>query len=214
MTDESGHARTPRLRLVAGGADPSAQPPSVSLSGKDVAWSILMARAQTGDADSYRRLLEEIAPYLRALASRRCRTPHDVEDAVQDVLVTIHSIRATYDPSRPFAPWLVAIANRRIVDHLRRQIRRRAREQPMGNESETFADPAANSDETADHRVLESAIDALPPGQQQAVRLLKLQELSLKEASAASGLSIAALKVATHRALKSLRDALSKGNEP
>jgi len=45
----------------------------------------------------------------------------------------------------------------------------------------------------------------LPPGQRQALELLKLKEMSLKEASAATGLSITALKVATHRALKSLR---------
>jgi RNA polymerase sigma-70 factor (ECF subfamily) len=46
--------------------------------------------------------------------------------------------------------------------------------------------------------------------------LLKLQELSLKEASAVSGLSIGALKVATHRAMASLRRALGGpggGNE-
>jgi RNA polymerase sigma-70 factor (ECF subfamily) len=48
-------------------------------------------------------------------------------------------------------------------------------------------------------------VERLPPGQREAVRLLKLKEMSLKEAAAASGMSIAALKVATHRGLKNLR---------
>jgi RNA polymerase sigma-70 factor (ECF subfamily) len=48
----------------------------------------------------------------------------------------------------------------------------------------------------------------LPPGQRQAVELLKLRELSLKEASALTGMSIGALKVATHRAIASLRRTL------
>ena len=87
---------------------------------RDVDWSILMARGQAGDAISYRRLLEEISPYLRSVAARCHRNKSDVEDAVQDVLVTVHAIRATYDPMRPFGPWLLAIANRRIVDRLRR----------------------------------------------------------------------------------------------
>jgi RNA polymerase sigma-70 factor (ECF subfamily) len=52
---------------------------------------------------------------------------------------------------------------------------------------------------------LAQAIQALPPGQRQAVELLKLRELSLKEASALTGLSIGALKLATHRAMASLR---------
>jgi RNA polymerase sigma-70 factor (ECF subfamily) len=56
--------------------------------------------------------------------------------------------------------------------------------------------------------VLREAVDELPPGQRDAIRLLKLKGLSLKEAAAASGMSIAALKVATHRALKSLRKLL------
>jgi len=45
----------------------------------------------------------------------------------------------------------------------------------------------------------------LPPGQRQAVEMLKLKEMSLAEAAAQSGQSITALKVATHRALANLR---------
>jgi RNA polymerase sigma-70 factor (ECF subfamily) len=48
-------------------------------------------------------------------------------------------------------------------------------------------------------------MDRLPAGQRQAVMLLKLQEMSLKEAAVASGQSVPALKVARHRALKNLR---------
>jgi RNA polymerase sigma-70 factor, ECF subfamily len=48
----------------------------------------------------------------------------------------------------------------------------------------------------------------LPPGQRQAIELLKLRELSLKEASAVSGASVGALKVAVHRGIAALRKAL------
>jgi len=74
-----------------------------------------MARAQDGDREAYRRCSRKL-PYLRFLATRRVPNRSDVEDAVQDALVTIHAVRHTYDPARPFGPWLVAIANRRIVD--------------------------------------------------------------------------------------------------
>ena len=49
------------------------------------------------------------------------------------------------------------------------------------------------------------AIEKLPPDQREAIKMLKLKEMSLKEASQASGRSISALKVATHRAIKNLR---------
>jgi len=87
-----------------------------------------MARAQDGDRQAYRILLEDATPFLRALAGRCFKETADVEDVVQDVLLTVHAVRQTYDPRRPFGPWLVAIANRRIIDRLRRQKRARARE--------------------------------------------------------------------------------------
>ena len=55
---------------------------------------------------------------------------------------------------------------------------------------------------------LHEAIENLPPDQRQAIKLLKLKEMSLKEAARASGRSVAALKVATHRAIANLRKLL------
>jgi RNA polymerase sigma factor (sigma-70 family) len=205
-------SRGPSLRLVGKHEGGSAQ--QTASVAKDVDWSILMARAQEGDRAAYHRLLREITPYLRSLAGRRHRDPGDVEDSVQDVLLTIHSIRQTYDPSRPFAPWLVAIANRRFIDRLRRQGRTRDRETPLTAEHETFCEPAANLEERPDERELEGMVNSLPPAQQKAVRLLKLKELSLKEAAAVGGMSITSLKVNTHRALKNLRKKLLDRSEP
>jgi RNA polymerase sigma-70 factor (ECF subfamily) len=170
---------------------------------------MLMARAQDGDREAYRRLLTEVEPYIRSIAFRYLKSSSDLEDAVQDVLMTVHSIRQTYDPKRPFGPWLVAIAHRRIIDQLRRQTRRRSRETELSAEHETFAAPPTklfgdNSVELA----LVGAIDKLPPDQRDAIKMMKLKEMSLKEASQASGRSVSALKVATHRAIKNLRKLL------
>jgi len=170
-----------------------------------------MARAQGGDQEAYRRLLESVTPYLRSLAARSFHGRADIEDAVQDVLLTIHTIRHTYDPARPFGPWLAAIAHRRIVDCLRRRGRSAGRETPLEAEHETFAGPGANlQEEAAEGRMLRQAVDGLPPGQRDAIRLLKLEGLSLKEAAVVSGMSVAALKVATHRGLKNLRKLIGK----
>ena len=202
----SNSSRGPALSLVKEGM--AAQPPH------ELDWSIYMAHAQGGDREAYRRLLEEITPYLRALAARRIQNRGDVEDAAQDALLTVHAVRHTYDPARPFGPWLVAIANRRIVDALRRRGRAGSREMPLDAEHETFAAPETNYHEAASEgRALREAVDNLPPGQRDAIRLLKLNEMSLKEAATASGMSVAALKVATHRALKNLRKMLGRERE-
>jgi RNA polymerase sigma factor (sigma-70 family) len=176
------------------------------------AWSTLMARAQDGDRVAYRCLLEEVTPYLNALASKHPALSDELEDVVQDILLTLHAIRHTYDPVRPFGPWLVAIARRRIVDRLRRRGRRARAETSLGPEHETLAAAGANYYALlSGRRGLRQAIGRLPAGQRQAVLLLKLRGLSLKEAADESGMSVAALKVASHRGIKALRAMLGKG---
>src|SRR5579872_3499914 len=99
-------------------------------------FSALMARAQTGNAAAYRELLNAILPWLRQIAGARFRSRADAEDVVQDIVLTLHAIRHTYDPARPFKPWLFAVAKRRIADRLRSQIRRGARETFLSAEHE------------------------------------------------------------------------------
>jgi RNA polymerase sigma-70 factor (ECF subfamily) len=172
-------------------------------------WSVLMAQAQEGDAASYRRLLLGITPYLRALAHRFGLAGPDLEDAVQDVLLTVHSIRHTYDPTRPFAPWLTAVARHRLLDRLRRRVRQTSRETELTEAHETFAAPETNHPGLAGETAkLQAAIAGLPEGQRRAVELVKLKEMSLKEASQATGQSETALKVSVHRAIKRLRGLL------
>ena len=61
---------------------------------------------EDGDRAAYRELLQGVTPWLRRVAGRALRSPEDGEDAVQDILLTLHQIRATYDPARPFKPRL------------------------------------------------------------------------------------------------------------
>jgi RNA polymerase sigma-70 factor (ECF subfamily) len=133
-----------------------------------------------------------------------------VEDIVQEVLLSVHQARASYDPSRPFIPWLIAIVRNRLADGARRYARTERREVLMEPAEVTFTELEANSDieESDEASSLHEAVRALPEGQRRAIELLKLKELSLKEASAITGSSESALKVATHRAISALRKKL------
>jgi RNA polymerase sigma factor (sigma-70 family) len=174
-------------------------------------WSDLMRRAQDGDQAAYRRLLVGISPYLRAVARRYLREPHEAEDAVQDILMTLHAIRHTYDPGRPFRPWLAGVARYRLMDRLRGRRRISAQEVALTPAHETFLATAPNDGpDLWDRAALAAAIETLPTGQREAIEMLKLSEMSLKEAAMRSGQSIAALKVASHRGLRSLRRILTR----
>jgi RNA polymerase sigma-70 factor (ECF subfamily) len=175
---------------------------------QDLRWSRLMAAAQAGDARAYDALLRECLPLLRTICRHRLRRHADVEDAVQDALLTLHRVRHTYDPSRPFRPWLVAIADRRALDRGRGIGRAALREAGIEDAAE-IACPAPGAEAALDSgraaAALRQAMGELPAAQRTALALTKIEELSLAEASGRSGMTVGALKVATHRALRSLR---------
>jgi len=174
----------------------------------------LMRAAQDGNADAYGALMQELAMRVRRIVRhRRAFLEHaDVEDLVQDVLLSVHAVRATYDATRPFIPWLLAITRNRLADAARRYTRHGVREVVIADLDVTFFSESTNTMTTTygDPDALKEAIADLPAGQRSAIELLKLREMSLKEAAAASGTSVGALKVATHRAMDALRRKLKK----
>jgi RNA polymerase sigma-70 factor (ECF subfamily) len=172
----------------------------------------LMRAAQAGDGPSYTRLLEVITPRIRRVvrSQRSFLQMEDIEDLVQDILLSVHAVRATYDPERPFVPWLLAITRNRLADAARRHARSTAHEIHVETLAVTFADETTNTnvDSYGDAEELRKAIEGLPPIQRDAIQMLKLGEMSLKEAANASHTTVGALKVATHRAMAALRKML------
>lgn len=163
----------------------------------DATLARLMGRAQDGDAVCYRQVLEASRDWLRRYFTRRI-APSQVDDLVQDVLVSLHSKRATYDPSRPFLPWLAAIARYRWVDALRRTYR--------AGEEELTQEPASEAD--AEELVARVSLDRLfghlPAGQTAAIMAVKIEGLSISEAAVRCGQSESLVKVNIHRGLQRL----------
>lgn len=173
----------------------------------------LLVAAQHGDADAYRAFLFAVIPFARAVARRRCWSGDMVEDVVQDTLLTIHRVRHTYEAGRPIKPWLAAIVVRRSIDAVRRRERLGRREVHDAVALETFADPAANEPTGADNRrSVERMTASLSQGQREAIELVKIREMTLADASRASGQSVASLKVNIHRAMKKLRSEFGRGD--
>jgi RNA polymerase sigma-70 factor (ECF subfamily) len=176
----------------------------------------LMRAAQRGDSAAYLELLRVVMPRIRRVVMRQrgFAGAAETEDLVQDVLLSLHAVRATYDASRPFVPWLLAIVRNRLVDGARRYSRTSGRGVRIDTDDVTFSELETNVDiaELGDAQTLREAVRELPEGQRQAIELLKLQELSLKEAAETSGTSVGALKVATYRAMATLRRTLGSKN--
>lgn len=163
-----------------------------------------MACAQGGDQAAYNRLLKAMVPLIRKVARRRIDDPSLIEDVVQDTLLTIHRVRATYDPSRPILPWVSAIAASRAIDALRKRGRRLAREVHDDDALNAYADDAVSYDTGAAQNIRDR-LSRLPDRQREMVEMVHLREMSLNDAAKHSQLSIGAVKSLLHRALVRLR---------
>src|SRR3984893_8172851 len=96
--------------------------------GREKEWALLMRAGNAGDADSYRRLLVQLTPVLRAVGRRGLASAGiaetDAEGLVQEALSAIHLKRQSWDEDAPIGPWLRAIARHKMIDTLRRRGRR------------------------------------------------------------------------------------------
>jgi len=167
-----------------------------------------MTAAQGGDRVAYELVLRDCVPVVRRIARAQGADANVLDDVVQDVLITLHGARATFDPSRSFVAWLTAITQRRTIDVLRKQGRRTVREvyAPLAAESHPAdANPEADAVLVSEARELRTAVATLPEGQREAVEALALEENSLDDASKRTGRTKSALKVNLHRAIKTLR---------
>ena len=172
-------------------------------------WGELMAAAQRGDRAAYEKLLHEILPVLRAFVRTRVRDAANAEDVVQNVLMSIHRARRTYQPGRPFGPWMRTIARNAALDSHRSRSARLRREVPLGDvEVPDLADDGVAEESLSDE--MRGALDSLPPGQRQAVELIHVEQLSVREAAERVGITPGALKVRAHRGYKTLRDLLRR----
>lgn len=185
-----------------------------SRSADDARRAAQMAAAQSGDRAAYEALLRDCVPFISVIAGRQGVPPDRRDDVVQDVLLTIHRARQTYDPTRSFNAWLRVIAERRAIDLLRQVRRHGARElhAPVAFESypDHGADPARGVEHAQTSGRVKDALANLPAGQREAVEALVLREQSLAEASITTRRSKSALKVNLHRALKALRGKLER----
>jgi RNA polymerase sigma-70 factor (ECF subfamily) len=168
-------------------------------------WAQLMERVQDGDQQAFRTLFEEIGPIITRFVRRRIADQTEVEDVCQEALIAIFKSRHTYQPARPFEPWLFAIV-RNVVSRSFSYTLQRTRWQ------ETVAElPEVQSEGHAVEGVeLREAFARLSPNQQEAVRLTKLDGLSIVEASRITGASVASMKVRVHRAYQTLKESLRR----
>lgn len=163
----------------------------------------LLVAGMSGDAVSYAKFLQMITPMLRRVVAKRLPSS-DIEDVVQEILISIHKARHTYDGLRPIMPWLASIANFRISDYLRKHYSQ------MQHKSVDIADYenilSDVTEDNTDNEYIDELLKDTTEKHKQILTMMHVEGYTAKEIGMKFGMNESAVKVAAHRAIKKIRE--------
>ncbi|WP_424535566.1 RNA polymerase sigma factor [Sphaerisporangium viridialbum] len=163
------------------------------------------ARLARGEAGSLGDCYREHAPLVRSYL-RRLVPAQDVEDVLQVVFTEVWRCRHRFDPARSLPAWVVGIARKRAVDHLRARA-------PYTVPLDAVGDPPgrdgrADGDDLADRDRLHRALAKLPAPQRQAIELAYYGDLTQREIAERLQVPLGTIKARTTRGLHRLSSLL------
>ncbi|HKV55144.1 MAG TPA: RNA polymerase sigma factor [Candidatus Binataceae bacterium] len=159
-----------------------------------------MERAQEGDKEAFQVLFAEIGPLITRFVRRRMIDQAEVDDVCQEALIAIFKSRHTYQPSRPFEPWLFAIVRNVAATYLRRSRQQTGWLEPSSDTPEMSAEDGSSL-----ALELQEGFNQLSANQIEALKLTKLAGLSIAEAARRANTTVGSMKVRVHRAYESLK---------
>ena len=169
----------------------------------------LIRQSLDGDQRAYAELLRETARMLRPFLSKRLSFDSEVEDLLQDILISIHKARHTYDGERPYKPWAYAIAKFRLHDYLRMHYADQLRHAVDISELENNLHEDV-TESSISYESISGEVHKLPEKQAAILQLMHQDGYTAKEVAEKLGMSESAVKVAAHRAYKVLRQKLER----
>lgn len=171
---------------------------------KDRLLSQLMFESQQGNQLSYETLLSEACVFLQSYLNQKINSSDQRDDIIQEVLLAVHKARHTYDCSKSFFGWMLAITHYKVNDHLRIQYKQNYQEL-----DEQMTDNSLDKIlENERRQQLINALDSLRPRPKEVLSLLKLEGYKISEVAIKLNLSESNVKVIAHRAYQSLESKL------
>ena len=177
----------------------------------------LMARLALGETGVLSLLVSRNRRRVFAVLLRATGRRDDAEDLFQETWIRVARRAVTFDPARPFSPWIAGIATHLAIDWMRSSATRSARAAPWSSkEIETVPHrvPEPVPDEDARRAEMASALASLPEQLREAVLLRYFDELSEKEMAEKLDVPPGTVKSRLHHALRALRNTLSKEDRP
>ncbi len=156
-----------------------------------------------GDKVSYARFLTEISPLLRRMIQVKVPAS-DAEDVLQEVLISIHKARHTYDGKRPVMPWLAAITHFRVTDYLRKHYASMKHQTIDIEDVKEFLSNVTQNDTSPEG--IEELLKDVPEKQKRILIMMHVEGFTARQVGEQLNMNESAVKVAAHRALKKIRE--------
>jgi RNA polymerase sigma-70 factor (ECF subfamily) len=165
-------------------------------------WGTLLTAANTGDHRAYAAFLRTITPVLRGVVRAKGGGLGEAvcEDVLQEVLLAVHLKRHTWAAGAPVRPWLYAIARYKVVDAFR--ARGGKIEVPIDDFDDSL--PAEAGPDPTEASDMAKMIGMLDDRSGRIVRMIGIEGASAAEAGQALNMTEGAVRVALHRAFKTL----------
>jgi len=163
-----------------------------------------MRKVADGDMTHLGILFERYQKKIYNYFLRLCQRQEIAQDLTQEVFYRILKYRHTYADRVPFAMWIFRIAHNVGRDHFNKQ----KGDQPLDEEMACThqQDPLTGLAQGEDMDVLKQAFAKLSVEKREVLILSRFREMKYADIAEATGISVAAVKVRVHRALKDLRD--------
>jgi RNA polymerase sigma factor (sigma-70 family) len=126
------------------------------------------------------------------------------QDLTQNLFYRIIKYRHTYKPDYSFKSWIYQLARNVHVDYCKQQKKLTDQYTRVEDYDETIPEENATFREEEYER-LDKALSRLSPEQKEIIVLSRFQGLKYEEISTIHNLSVPAIKVQVHRAIKQLR---------
>ena len=174
--------------------------------------AIALERAQEGDTEGFRMLVEQNSRSVFRLAFRMTGNEADAEDVVQETFLRAYRNIARYDPRAKVSTWLCAIASNYAIDLLRKRKHRVAQhlDELPAAEAPAAVDPDPERVAAGGEfrRQVDAALNRLTAKERVAFTLRHFEGLSIHEISRSTGAPESSVKNNIFRAVRKLRAVL------
>jgi RNA polymerase sigma-70 factor, ECF subfamily len=176
----------------------------------------LIARAQAGDRESLRGLLEVVEGPVRQWSLAMTGDPHDAADLAQEVLILLLRKLPSYRGDARFLTWVFSVTRNRALEEGRKEgrLRRKAERTEAGSRFE--AGPVRGQEHEMDRgRILEvisTFVEELPERQREVFQLSELQGMSSPEVGELLGINPVSVRAALFKARRTLRLKILEGH--